>query len=187
MSLATTSTAHWAVDSQGFTPPFAANTLLEALHTPCWFSFHSVAARLSHVSVILQVACPCFPLQWTSFLHLSLVRCSPFIHADFLLCLLDLPYIRMDHLAALRKLFWKINRLPGPLPLQSRSLLDHAKKIPKGAALLKTRAVTLLFVLLTSLSLTSESHSCCWQGCHHPAHLQPCSSLLVTAGPIGLP
>lgn len=116
------------------------------------------------------------------------VRVSSFIHADFLPHLLDLRQTRMDYLGALRKLSWKVNWIiPGPFPLLSRSPLDDAKEIPKPAALLKTRAVTLLFVLLTSLSLTSESHSCCWQGFHCSAHLQRCSSLLVTAGPTGLP
>lgn len=77
----------------------------------------------------------------------------PFTPADFVPCLLDLLHIETDHLGALRKLFWKIMDFLDPF-LFRLLLLDHAKKMLKQNALLKTRDAMLLFVLLISLPLT---------------------------------
>lgn len=112
--------------------------LLLPIHFQIHFvdSFYSPGPCLSHVSVVLQRACPCFHAQWTYFLQLSSVRSSPFRHLP---CLLDLLHIKKDHLSVLKKMSWKIHWLPGPLPLQGRSLLEHAQEIPEWAALLKAR------------------------------------------------
>lgn len=105
----------------------------------------------------------CLCLLYASFLHLSLVRSSSFIHEGFLLPLLDFLHFGMDH--------WrsplKINQLSWTPVFFSQSVLHWILPIRLlkwlKSALMKTRDVILLFASFPALRILNSIISCSLQ------------------------
>lgn len=96
---------------------------------------------------------------YCSFLHLKLVRTSPFSHAGLLLYLLSILNIRMDCSAALRRLSLKIKQLSWvslPSRADSQEMLFTSSLNKLKSTCLKFWVIIILLAFLTSLRLLTS-------------------------------